>query len=109
MGQTHEELVKAGQGPLPSVQVEGTDIVIRLPVSYLPCAVENAGDAGSLGLNVELEDVESLTIGIVALLGEETDADGTSALHTLLDQVIDELAARVRQKGHDYGYGLRIL
>lgn len=53
--------------------------------------------------------MESLTIGIVALLGEETDADGTTPLHTLLDQVIDELATRVRQKGHDYGYGLRIL
>ncbi len=108
MGQTHEQMVKAGQGPLPSVQVEGTDIVIRLPVSYLPCAVENAGDAGSLDVSVELEDAESLTIGIVELLSEEEE-DGTTPVHTLLDQVLAELARRVRARGHNYGHGLRIL
>jgi hypothetical protein len=104
----HEEMVAAGKGPMPSVAVEGEDIVSRLPMSYLPCAVENAIDAGELTPGVELEDRDALVAGIVEVLGEESDADGTTALHTLLDQVLVELVSRVRQRGHDYGYGLRL-
>jgi hypothetical protein len=65
--------------------IEGDEIVIRIPLSALPRAVENAGDA--CGANLKLTDAAAFAPEFVRELNREEE-NGDTPIYKLLDRAI---------------------
>ncbi len=73
---------------IPTVAIEdGTAIVIRIPLAYLPVAMDCAVDAGHVYGAHEVTEIGPFAEALVGELKEEKE-DGTTLIHGLLDMAI---------------------
>ena len=73
---------------IPTVAIEdGEAIVIRIPLSYLPVAMDCAVDAGHVYGAHEVTEIGVFAEALVGELKEEKE-DGTTLVHGLLDLAI---------------------
>jgi len=71
------------------VTLEETEIVIRIPITYLPTALDCAIDAGHVTGEYKLTDPVQFAQSILSVLRDERE-DGTTLVHGLLDKAIED-------------------
>jgi len=71
------------------VTLEETEIVIRIPITYLPTALDCAMDGGHVAGEYKVTDPAQFAQGILSVLRDERE-DGTTLVHGLLDKAIED-------------------
>jgi len=72
-----------------AVAIEETEIVIRIPITYLPTALDCAMDGGHVAGEYKVTDPAQFAHGILSVLQDERE-DGTTLVHGLLDKAIED-------------------
>ena len=88
MTDARTENTAALEKSIPTVAIEDGDaIVIRIPLAYLPVAMDCAVDAGHVYGAHEVTEIGLFAEALVGELKEEKE-DGTTLIHGLLDMAI---------------------
>jgi len=78
--------------PIAKISMEGEPaILVRIPLSYLPRALESAAVASSVMGEVELKDAEALARELCNLMNKVAP-DGVTPIGRLLDELLEEIS-----------------
>lgn len=69
--------------------IENDEIIIRVPIKYLPVIVEGAWALNALDTRFKLTDASLFAKALVSALNDE-DEQGTTIIHKMFDAAINE-------------------